>query len=80
MSLEKHTLVKENNNTTIRALSCEEIESRFNVIFKGRMRELGNGHKAVDVESPSGNYVIEIIEYCEHFVVAKIIADLIKAL
>jgi len=72
LSLEKHTLIQERNTTQIRPLSNEEIEDCFKKIYDEKMLELENGNKAVDVDNLNNNYVIEIIEYSDHLLFAKI--------
>lgn len=72
LSLEKQTLVLESNTVQVRELSNVEIEDCFVKIYNNNMRLLTNGNRAVDVDSPSSNYVMEIIDYSAHKVFIKI--------
>lgn len=72
LSLEKQTYIPEQNTMQMKILRNNEIEDCFRKIYSNKMIELANGNKAVDVDTSNSSYVIEIIEYTEHVVFAKI--------
>lgn len=72
LSLEKQTYIPERNTAQVRILNNNEIEECFQNLYKNKMIDLANGNKAVDVDTSNSSYVIEIIEYSEHILFAKI--------
>ena len=54
------------------SLSNERIEESFWNIYNNKMSILADGHRAINIQIGSGDYVIEVIECREHLVLAKI--------
>ncbi len=72
LSLEKHTFSPGSNTAQIKYLNYDEAESCFKKIYDDEMLELDSGSKAIDIKNANNDYVIEIIEYNNHLVFAKI--------
>ena len=72
LTLEKHTLISERNTTEFKYLTNTEIENNFQGIYNNKMRELSNKNKAVVINTPANDYVVEIIDYSSHKVFLKI--------
>lgn len=53
-------------------LKPEKIEKIFEEILSDKMRTLANAHKAVNVTTKSNKYVVEVIEYKDHFAFLRI--------
>ncbi len=71
LSLEKHIYNADTNTTMIKVFDNTEMEQSFEKVYSG-MKELKNKHKAIDVTTSNNSYVVEIIEYKEHMVFARI--------
>lgn len=64
-------VLQSRNGTNVSVLSNGEIEQCFNKIYSEKMRPVGNG-RATTVSLGSGEYVLEVMRYCEHQVFAKL--------
>lgn len=71
LCLEEHIYNKEKNTTKIKTLNNSEVEAEFQKVYDS-MLDLDNGNKAKNVVTVSNDYVIEISEYNEHILYAKI--------
>lgn len=63
LSLEKSTIIKETNTVKIEQLPTEELIDYFEKIYNQKATKLSNDNRAITVETSSGNYVIEIVEF-----------------
>lgn len=71
LSLEKHIYNADKNTTSIKIFNNDELEAAFQKVYSS-MKELKNKHRAIDVHTSSNDYVVEIIEYKDHIVFARI--------
>ena len=63
LTLEKHTLLPHSNVTEVKELNNQEIEEKFKELYDKQFITLANKNKAVKIEAPNNDYVIEVIEY-----------------
>jgi len=61
--LEKHELIPGKRKNQIKAIDNDTMEQYFKEIYNNEMNKLKGGSKAVNVETDTSNYVIEVIEY-----------------
>ena len=72
LSLEKSTLIKETNSIKIEQLTNVDLVKYFAKIYNQKATKLTNGNRAITVETSSGNYVIEIVEFDKEISFMKI--------
>lgn len=72
LSLEKQISESEQNKMKVIELKDDEIEKHFQKLYENKMVNLENGNKAIDIDTAYSRYVVEIVEYKEHEVFAKI--------
>lgn len=72
LSIAKYVENHAQRKTTREFLSNEDIEKVFENIIKNCMYELNDKHYAKEVRTSSNKYIIEIINYNNHMVFAKI--------
>lgn len=65
LSLEKSTYLKGKNTVKIETLSKEKLIQYFKKLYDEKTIKLTNGNRAIHVNTSSGDYVIEIIEFNE---------------
>lgn len=58
--------------TKVKQLNNDEIETWFKLIYSDHMQELSDRHKAININSSSGKYVIEVVSYEDHRAFLKI--------
>ena len=72
LSLEKDVFIRERNAAQVQVLSNTEMEEQFNYIYHDKMSDISNGRKAMEVETYSSNYVVEVVSYSNHRVFLRI--------
>lgn len=66
LSLEKQASGSGSRDKQTKQLSVTDTEAFFQKIHDGKMLELKNGHKAINISVSSSDYVIEIISFTDH--------------
>ena len=72
LSIDKKEPIAGSRMHRIIALSNEEVENHFKMIYDNRMHSLSNGRKAMQVVASSGSDVVEVLEYTNHTAFIKI--------
>ena len=72
ISLEKSTLLKEKNTMRIEELSDEKLLHYFKKLYNTKATQLNNGNKAININTSTGEYVAEIVEFCDQYAYLKI--------
>lgn len=67
--------IKSENNKKLEFKSCSnsEIEERFKYLYENKMRLVNmDKSRAIDIKTGNGTYVIEVVDYNNHYAFAKI--------
>ena len=72
LSLEKQTLLPGTLTVRVTQLNNNEIEDYFRKICNEKMQVLSDNHKAINITTSNGHYVIEVISFEEHRAFLKI--------